>query len=163
MREKSAILLLGGNQGKVSVVLASALALIEKEVGRITAISNTYSTKAWGPVAQADFLNLAVRVKTILPPKMMLHRLLDIEKKFGRKREVKYGPRTLDIDILFYSSLIIKGSGLTIPHPEIQNRRFALQPCTDFMPNFVHPQLKKSIRVLLQECQDELEVKLWKQ
>ncbi len=90
-------------------------------------------------------------------------KLLDIEKRFGRKRTVKYGPRTLDIDILFYGNRIIQTDIITVPHPELQNRRFALKPCADIAPQKIHPLFNKSIRTLLDECPDKLEVAVWKQ
>lgn len=129
----------------------------------MTLISEVYKTGAWGPVAQDDFLNLAISIKTTLPPGILMLRLLDIEKRFGRKRDVKYGPRTLDIDILFYGNRVLNNELIKVPHPEIQNRRFALQPCADIAPRKIHPLFNKSIRTLLEECPDKLEVAIWKQ
>lgn len=129
----------------------------------MTLISDVYKTGAWGPVAQNDFLNLAISIKTSLTPGILMLKLLDIEKRFGRKRTVKYGPRTLDIDILFYGNRVIHTDIVTVPHPELQNRRFALQPCADIAPLKIHPLYNKSIRTLLEECPDKLEVEVWKQ
>lgn len=143
-------------------VLSSAIALIEQRCGRVYAVSNVYQTKAWGPIVQDDFLNIAIGIQTVLPPGILLKRLLLIEKQFGRKRELKYGPRTLDIDILFYGSKIIRQSELSIPHSEMQNRRFVLQPMHDIAPKRMHPVYKKDVSRLLSECKDPLEVKLWK-
>lgn len=150
--------MLGGNQGHVSKTLASALAIIEKEAGRITALSSTYQTKAWGPIPQGDFLNVAVKLRSSLPPGLLMLKLLQIEKQFGRKRDIKYGPRTLDIDILFYGNRKVHTDLLVLPHPEIQNRRFVLQPCADIIPKMKHPVLKQSITELLQICPDQLSI-----
>jgi 2-amino-4-hydroxy-6-hydroxymethyldihydropteridine diphosphokinase len=136
---------------------------MDKNVGRVHARSRIYKTKAWGPVAQPDFLNMAIALYTSLPPAYLLKQLLEIEKRFGRKRDVKYGPRTLDIDILFYGNKIVRSEGLVIPHPEIQNRRFALVPCCDIAASFIHPVYQKSLAELLRDCKDELQVSLWKQ
>ncbi len=154
--------MLGGNQGDVSKTIAASLAIIEKDLGRIISISHTYQTKAWGPIPQGDFLNIAIKIKSILPAGLLMKKSLEIEKEFGRKRDIKYGPRTLDIDMLFYGNNRIGNPVVTIPHPEIQNRRFVLQPCADIIPKFQHPILKKSILDLLSCCPDQLEVKRWK-
>lgn len=162
MKVQNVILLLGGNQGNVMQVLSSAIALIEKEAGPLTAMSAVYKTGAWGPVPQPDFLNLAIQIRTQLTPGLLMQRLLNIEKRFGRKRDVKYGPRTLDIDILFFGDAVIQTELLTIPHPELQNRRFALKPCADIAPDKRHPVLNKTIRELLQICTDSLDVSEYK-
>ena len=154
--------MLGGNQGDVSKTMAASLAIIEKDLGHIISISHTYQTKAWGPIPQGDFLNIAVKIKSKMPASLIMKKLLEIEKEFGRKRDIKYGPRTLDIDMLFYGNQRLVNPLLTIPHPEIQNRRFVLQPCADIIAKYKHPVLKKSIHELLFNCPDQLEVKLWK-
>lgn len=154
--------MLGGNQGDVSKTLAASLAIIEKDLGRIISISHTYQTKAWGPIPQGDFLNIAVKIKCIMPASLIMKKLLEIEKEFGRRRDIKYGPRTLDIDMLFYGNQRVSNQLVTIPHPEIQNRRFVLQPCADIIPKYKHPVLRKNILELLSICTDQLEVKLWK-
>jgi 2-amino-4-hydroxy-6-hydroxymethyldihydropteridine diphosphokinase len=85
--------------------------------------------------------------------------LLDIEEKMGRRRLEKYGPRVIDIDILFFNNSIIRQPQLTVPHPEIQNRRFALAPLEEIAPLLIHPVLGRTIRELLAECTDPLTVK----
>ncbi len=135
---------------------------LTKQGGPIYARSRIYTTKAWGPVPQPDYLNMAIAIRTVLPPFYLLSVLLDLEKRFGRKRDVKYGPRTLDIDILFYGNEIIRRPGLHVPHPEIQNRRFALVPACEIAGNLKHPVFGKTLAMLLAECSDTLEVKLWK-
>ncbi len=97
-----------------------------------------------------------------MPASLIMKKLLEIEKEFGRRRDIKYGPRTLDIDMLFYGNQRVSNQLVTIPHPEIQNRRFVLQPCADIIPKYKHPVLKKNILELLSICPDQLEVKLWK-
>lgn len=153
--------MLGGNQGDVSKTLSATLAIIEKELGSISRVSPIYQTKAWGPIPQDDFLNLAIQLQTLFPAGLLMNKLLGIEKQFGRKRAVKYGPRTLDIDILFYGNQSANSELLVLPHPEIQNRRFVLQPCADIIPHFVHPKLQVTISKLLAICPDQLDLKKW--
>lgn len=142
--------------------MVKAIRFLASTSGNVRMMSPIYFTQAWGPVKQADYLNMAIGVDTILPPNLFLRRLLDIEKRFGRRRELKYGPRTLDMDILFYGRKIIRSKDLKVPHPELHNRRFALVPLMDLAPDFKHPVLGKTIRRLLGECPDTLEVKGWK-
>ena len=152
---------MGGNQGRVNEVLDKAIQQVDKSLGKVITRSSLYKTKAWGPVAQPDFLNVAVLIETYLTPQYLLMKLLEIERKAGRRRDVKYGPRTLDIDILFYGNLKINTPDLQVPHPEIQNRRFVLVPLTEILPNLMHPVLQKKMSELLRVCPDSLEVTLW--
>jgi 2-amino-4-hydroxy-6-hydroxymethyldihydropteridine diphosphokinase len=152
---------MGGNQGRVNEILENAVQKIAFSLGKIVNRSAIYSTKAWGPIQQPDFLNIAIVIETIYPPQYLLKKLLEIEQQFGRRRDIKYGPRTLDIDILFYGQHQITSAALQVPHPEIQNRRFALVPLNEILPHWQHPVLKRNIRQLLQSCPDTLDVKLW--
>ena len=152
---------MGGNQGRVNEVLDKAIQEVDQSLGKVITRSSMYQTKAWGPIAQPDFLNVAVLIETYLTPHYLLNKLLEIERKAGRRREVKYAPRTLDIDILFYGNLQIHTADLQVPHPEIQNRRFVLVPLTEILPNLKHPVLQKKMSELLRICPDSLEVTLW--
>jgi 2-amino-4-hydroxy-6-hydroxymethyldihydropteridine diphosphokinase len=153
-----AYLLTGGNMGNREKNLARAKALISELAGKVTRSSAFYETAAWGKTDQPSFVNQALEIETNLFPKELLQQLLDIEKKLGRKREEKYGPRTIDIDILLYGDQICNDPLLRIPHPELQNRRFALTPLAEIGPGLVHPVFKKSITELLATCSDPLEV-----
>lgn len=161
MKAQKVILLMGGNQGRVNEVLDKAINQINKSIGKVITRSMLYRTKAWGPVAQPDFLNVAVVLETFLTPQLLLKKLLELELKAGRRRDVKYGPRTLDIDILFYGNSVIDQPQLQIPHPEIANRRFVLVPLEEILPNLKHPVLNKTIKSLLEDCPDTLEVNIW--
>lgn len=152
-------LLTGGNVGDSLKTLERANGLIQEKVGTIIKSSSVYKTAAWGKTDQDDFLNQVLQTDTTLSPIGLMDILLDIEMELGRKRLEKYGPRIIDLDILFYDDLIINSDRLTIPHPQIQNRRFVLEPLNELEPELVHPLLKKSISKLLEECQDLLEVK----
>jgi len=151
-------LLIGGNMGDRMEYLQLATNAIHQQAGRIISGSAIYETEAWGLTNQDKFLNQALCIETLLSPKELLQTLLQIEQDLGRKRETRYGPRIIDIDILFYGQEIIREPHLKIPHPEIQNRRFALQCLDDIAPEFRHPVLHKTIAQLLAECADPLVV-----
>lgn len=152
-------LLTGGNMGDRLSNLQLAYERVEKQVGTIIKKSGVYETEAWGKTDQSSFLNQVLLVSTSLSPDELLQTLLAIEQEMGRKRIEKMGPRIIDIDILFYNSYIISSPTLTVPHPQIANRRFVLTPLNEIAPRFVHPVLKKTITQLLQICPDKLEVK----
>jgi|SRR6185312_7394258 len=152
-------LLIGGNQGDRLARLAAARDRIEAAGGKILLASAVYQTAAWGITDQPDFLNQALKVSTSKDAAAWLSTLLGIEEEMGRRRQEKYGPRIIDIDILFFNNSIIRQPGLTVPHPELQRRRFALAPLAAIAPDLVHPVLHKTIRDLLTECTDTLAVK----
>jgi 2-amino-4-hydroxy-6-hydroxymethyldihydropteridine diphosphokinase len=154
-----AYLLTGGNEGDRFLHMKQARANIEHICGQLLKVSSIYETAAWGKTDQPDFLNQILLVGTKLGPEALLHAILSIEEQGGRKRTVKNAPRTIDIDILFYNSLVMVEPGLSIPHPRIADRRFVLEPFDEISPEFIHPILKKSIHRLLLECKDELGVK----
>ncbi|HTJ48945.1 MAG TPA: 2-amino-4-hydroxy-6-hydroxymethyldihydropteridine diphosphokinase [Cyclobacteriaceae bacterium] len=150
-------LLLGTNLGNTSMNLERARIYI-KNIGNIVTESSVYRTKAWGKTDQPDFYNQVLGIVTSVEPEELLQKVLSIESEIGRERKEKWGPRVIDIDILFYENRIIELENLSIPHPGIPSRRFVLQPLAEIAPDFIHPQLKKNIRTLLKECPDILEV-----
>lgn len=152
-------LLLGSNMGDSQLQLSRAIKYISKEVGTVIRQSKLYTTAAWGNTNQPDFLNQVIIVETALTPKNSIQTILGIEEKMGRVRTVKNAPRTIDIDILYFNKEVIDSKILTVPHPEIQNRRFVLIPLNELSPNFVHPLIGKSNHQLLTDCTDELNVK----
>jgi 2-amino-4-hydroxy-6-hydroxymethyldihydropteridine diphosphokinase len=153
-----AYLLTGGNIGNRSASLAEAMTAVSKTCGRILRSSPVYETEAWGMKNQQAFLNQAICIETKLSPVELLAAVLAIEQEMGRVRKEKNGPRVIDIDILFYNDLVIHRPGLTIPHPFLQERRFALQCIADIAPGLVHPVLNKTIAELLTICPDNSEV-----
>jgi 2-amino-4-hydroxy-6-hydroxymethyldihydropteridine diphosphokinase len=154
-----AYLLIGGNQGNKFDYLAHAREYIETDCGKILNRSALYETAAWGKIGQPSFLNQVLLIQTAMNAPALMKKILQIEEKIGRKRLEKYGPRIIDIDILFFNHDIIHEEGLIIPHSQIQNRRFALVPMNELSPNFMHPVLNKTIHQLLLACEDKLDVK----
>ncbi|MDP4151400.1 MAG: 2-amino-4-hydroxy-6-hydroxymethyldihydropteridine diphosphokinase [Bacteroidota bacterium] len=152
-------LLIGGNVGDRQASLEGARTNIGLGAGKIVHASSIWQTAAWGKTDQAPFLNQALSIITPLDAPALMAVLLEIEEKMGRIRNERYGPRIIDIDILFYEDLVIDLPQLKVPHPEIQRRRFALAPLAEIAPDLIHPVLKRSIRDLLAECTDPGDVK----
>jgi 2-amino-4-hydroxy-6-hydroxymethyldihydropteridine diphosphokinase len=149
---------LGGNLGNTREIFEGAYPLIEKKIGEIAVYSSIYRTEAWGPIPQADFLNQVLLVSTSLNPQACLTEMLAIEKEFGRERKERWGPRTLDLDILYYSDVIIAEADLTVPHPRIADRKFILTPLMEIAPDFQDPASRKTMTELLGDCSDASEV-----
>ena len=154
-----AYLLTGGNTGDRMYHLETAMQLISEHCGKILKSSPIYETAAWGMTDQQDFLNQVLLVETGLKAPLLMERILELEHMMGRVRSEKYGPRKIDIDILFYNDEVIHTSSLIVPHPALHNRRFVLEPLNDLAPDLVHPVLKKTVHQLLVECPDQLPVK----
>jgi 2-amino-4-hydroxy-6-hydroxymethyldihydropteridine diphosphokinase len=151
-------LLLGSNQGDRAENLKFAATKIEVDAGTIVNRSSVYKTAAWGVKDQPDFFNQVLRIRSGYSPHRLLRILLDIEHDMGRVRNDKWGPRIIDIDILFYGDQIVDSSSLKIPHPGIPDRRFTLVPLTEIAPEWLHPGKNKSMLQLLAECKDGLAV-----
>jgi 2-amino-4-hydroxy-6-hydroxymethyldihydropteridine diphosphokinase len=151
-------LLLGSNEGNRMIWMKKAMDAISVNCGRVLKQSAIYETAAWGINEQPDFLNMVVQIETSKTPHDLLTALLGIEQSLGRKRDVKWGQRIIDIDILFFNQDIIKLPDLTIPHPFIPVRRFTLAPLAEIASDYVHPELNKTVGELLAVCPDTLEL-----
>lgn len=149
--EEYAYIGLGSNLGDRELKLLMAVAELGKLPGtRVTALSPFYETEPVGGVPQDNFYNAAARIATTLPPLELLDRLKRIELEvFHRAPAEHWGPRSMDLDILLYGDQVISLERLTIPHPRLAERRFALQPLADIAPSLVHPSVGKSIVQLL--------------
>ena len=155
----AAYLLIGGNIGNRIRNLSEARSHIENEIGEIIKTSSIYQTASWGITEQPDFLNQVLLIRSRFSAEEIMQLILAIENKMGRVRTQKNASRIIDIDILFFNDEIISDQNLTIPHPEIQNRKFALIPLNEIAPDFLHPVFKQRIKNLLSTSKDKLEVK----
>ncbi len=135
---------LGANVGDKKANLLKAIELLKEKVSDIV-VAPVYETKPWGYKEQDNFLNTAVRGSTSLSPIHLLRFVKDIEKKVGRIKRFKWGPREIDIDILFYDNLICKDHNLEIPHPRLHKRDFVLKPLMDLDKDLIHPVFKKTV------------------
>jgi 2-amino-4-hydroxy-6-hydroxymethyldihydropteridine diphosphokinase len=132
--------------------ILDALGLFEDAENRIVAVSSLFETEPEDVADQPDFYNIAIAVDTCLDPWLLLRRCVSVENRMGRVRAVRGGPRNIDIDILFFDSLVIETPSLTIPHPRMHRRRFVLVPMAEIFPGERHPVLDRSISRLLACC-----------
>jgi 2-amino-4-hydroxy-6-hydroxymethyldihydropteridine diphosphokinase len=151
-------LLLGTNLGNRRINLERAIDEIQKLVGAIVTKSSIYQTAAWGKLDQPEFYNQVVEVEAEFEGHEILNTILGIEISLGRERKEKWGERLIDIDILLMGNETIQSKKLTVPHPQLANRKFTLIPLVEIAADVVHPILNKSIAKLLEECTDPLEV-----
>lgn len=127
---------LGSNIGDTKAHLDNALARLDASAGvRIVGRSNDYRTPPWGPVPQDDYRNACVVVETTLAPRKLLDRCLEIEREMGRERDIRWGPRIIDIDVLLYGDTRVEEAGLSIPHPRMGERAFVLVPLAEIWPD----------------------------
>jgi 2-amino-4-hydroxy-6-hydroxymethyldihydropteridine diphosphokinase len=108
-----------------------------------------YETTPWGITEQPNFLNMVIKGETSQMPQELIKNLKSLETELGRIPSIRYGPRKIDIDILFYGDLILTTPELTLPHPHLHERAFVLVPLADLAPDYIHPIMRKTIRQLL--------------
>jgi len=156
---KTAYLGIGSNLGNREENLNTAITRIGEMAGNILSVSSVYETEPWGFQSENKFLNMVVSIESVLGPRALLQTLLKIEESMGRQRtSVNFSSRIIDLDILFYNSLVKEEQGLIIPHPHIQDRRFVLIPMAEIAPDFIHPVFNESIVTLLKSCSDNSSV-----
>ncbi len=141
------IISVGANLGDRKKNIRRAITGVNR-YARVKKCSKPYRTRPYGKTDQPCFINMALMVETELPPGELLFKLHDTENELGRERTVKWGERTIDLDIIFYDNGVFFEEGLIIPHPDMHNRYFVLRPLLDICPEFVHPVLKKSVTEL---------------
>ena len=157
----NAFLLLGSNLGDRLAFLSFAITSLRESAGEIKTLSSVYETAAWGNTEQQAFLNQVLELQTSLLPEQLLAQIHHIEKAAGRVRTEHWGPRELDIDILFFGKQLVNLPDLAVPHPQLHLRRFTLLPLAEIAPDLVHPTLHKTVFDLLQSCPDKLEAHLY--
>jgi 2-amino-4-hydroxy-6-hydroxymethyldihydropteridine diphosphokinase len=161
MPAKIVYIALGSNLGDRAATLERAISAMNASGIHVTRQSPFYVTEPLGVPGQGWFLNAVVEAETSLLPVQLLHALLKIERELGRRRLTPHGPRTIDLDLLFYGSAVIRTRELEVPHPRLIERRFVLVPLARIAPEFRHPTLHKSVAQLLGETPDHSEVRLW--
>ncbi len=155
-------ILFGSNMGDKSEIFEQACALINNRCGRIVAVSSAYESEPWGFEADEWFLNRLIVIETEFAPDELMRQLLDIEAELGRVRHPEiegYTSRVVDLDILYYGNRVMQTPMVTVPHPRLHLRRFALMPLCELIPDFVHPVLQQTQRELLEACLDAMEVR----
>ncbi len=152
------VLHLGSNMENREQYLEKGIALLDMYVGKIIRNSSIYETAAWGVTDQADFLNQAIILKSGLKPHQILEKIQAIETLLDKKTAFRWGPRTLDIDIIFIDQIVIDHKDLQVPHPRLHQRKFVLASLEEIIPNWNHPVLNQSIRELLNICKDQSKV-----
>jgi 2-amino-4-hydroxy-6-hydroxymethyldihydropteridine diphosphokinase len=153
------VFILGGNLGDKLRLIELSTEWMISHFGPIVLKSSIFETAAWGGKSQGNYLNQILVFNTTFLPEEILDIILEIELKMGRRREEKWGDRTMDIDILYLGNEIFNSKRLTIPHPYIQDRRFVLEPLTEILPDQLHPILNKTNKELLEICPDNSSVK----
>ena len=145
---------LGTNLGNRTENLKQAITSLPPQM-TVKKKSKIYETPPWGYTDQEPFLNQVILATTYLEPEPLLKHLKRLEVALGRKASFRYGPRLIDIDILFYDDLILETPALIIPHPHVHERGFVLVPMMDIAPDHVHPATKKSTREMIALCNTE--------
>jgi 2-amino-4-hydroxy-6-hydroxymethyldihydropteridine diphosphokinase len=144
---------LGSNIGDKKETCLKALELLSETV-RVRKVSSFYCTEPVGFHDQEDFINSVAEIETVLAPEQLLTVCLTVEDKLGRRRSARWGPRSIDLDILLYGDTTIETPHLSIPHPLLQTRAFVLIPLCEIAPHVVHPILKKSVAQLRKDLKD---------
>lgn len=151
-------LILGGNRGNRREIISSAIDLVTSKIGRKISTSTLYESESWGFTSEL-FVNQVIAIKTNMSPEEILTASKQIEIQLGRIRNrAGYEARTIDIDLLYYDSVVLDSPDLTIPHPRIADRRFVLVPLAEIAPNHIDPLSGKKVIEMLQECTDPSKV-----
>jgi 2-amino-4-hydroxy-6-hydroxymethyldihydropteridine diphosphokinase len=142
---------IGSNVGKRKENCYRALILLKQKGIKITKMSSFHETEPWGYKNQPSFLNMVIEAETKLGARDLLETLQQIEKKLGREKSFKWGPRTIDLDILLFDNMTVQENDLMIPHPLMHKREFVLKPLCEITPALRHPVLKVSVQKLLEQ------------
>lgn len=161
--ENLAYISIGSNMGDRVHFFKKAVELLDGDKGIAVAdISSLYETDPVGYTEQNMFLNAVLKVKTSYKPEELLEKCLEVERTLGRKREIRWGPRTLDLDILLYNHVNIETENLSVPHPRMLERAFVIIPLLELDPDIMLPKMEKPLKHVLNEIKDKEGVRLWK-
>ena len=152
---------LGSNQGDRELNLKNSINLLNSRVGKVLNTSGIYESEPWGVKNQNYFLNQVIEIETHFDPNDLLNICKNIEYDMGRKPEIRWGKRVIDIDILYYQSKVINQENLKIPHKLMQDRKFVMIPLNDLNENHLHPILKITNKEILNKCIDSCNVKYY--
>jgi 2-amino-4-hydroxy-6-hydroxymethyldihydropteridine diphosphokinase len=155
------ILSFGGNKGDREKLLFHAVEAFNDHF-QLLKVSKIYETEAWGGVAKGNFLNQLALISTQMNPEEILEITQEIEKDLGRTRNEPWGDRTMDIDMVYFGNQVIDSEKLKIPHPYLAQRKFVLVPLAELFPDLMHPITKKTSLEMLQECEDQSEVRVYR-
>ncbi len=142
---------IGSNLGSREKNCKDAISLLTKDGIAIIKLSSMIETEPWGITDQPKFINMAIETKTGLGPEELLKVLKKTEIAMGRTPGTRWGPRVIDLDILFYDDLVIRTAELEVPHPGIKDREFVIRPLTEIAPDKIHPVFQKSVKMLFEE------------
>jgi 2-amino-4-hydroxy-6-hydroxymethyldihydropteridine diphosphokinase len=160
-RELISYLSIGSNLGDRKKNLDEAINHLKSKAGFVINTSKVYESEPWGLKDQNFFLNQVIKLKTTFSPQDLLKCCKNIEVKMGRSKSIKWGERNIDIDILYFSKLILNEDDLKIPHPLIQERKFVLLPLNELNKTFIHPSLNKTNYKMLEDCIDNSNIFLY--
>jgi len=149
---------LGNRVGNIKKAIESLR--VRKDI-KIKKESSIYETEPVGGPSQGFFLNQVIEIETSFSPRDLVKFLKETEKKLGRKKEVRWEPRLIDLDILLFDNLILKEADLEIPHPRLSERKFVLKPLAEITPQLLHPVFKKKIKDLMETLEDDKEVRFY--
>jgi 2-amino-4-hydroxy-6-hydroxymethyldihydropteridine diphosphokinase len=155
------VLIIGGNLGDRLLLINKTVDLLNHIFGPLDCASSIYESSPWGGKSLGNYLNQVLIYHTDLSPKRVLKKIQNIEDLLGRQREMKWGNRTMDIDILYYGEKTISSDLLRIPHPYIEVRKFVLMPLKEVLPDFIHPVLKMTNVQLFENCPDTSEIRIY--
>lgn len=159
--EHTVLLSLGSNLGDRLGMLRRAVEKLDKNGISATALSHVYETMPWGVTDQPLFLNACAKVRTASDPRQLLMLLKNMESELGRRAGKRWGPREIDIDIVFYDRIVFKDEHLVIPHPHMHQRGFVLVPLSEIAPGYIHPVFSKSVKELLAGLSDREKDMIW--
>ena len=152
--KKTLVLSLGSNLGNRYAYLVQAISAISKSFNTHCKVASFYETPPWGDSNQAKFINTVATLETEKAALECIQILQQIENTMGRTKTHKWGPRCIDIDIVFYEKEVIQDTSLSIPHPRMHERAFVLKPCAELIPHFEHPKLNKTVMSLFSNVLD---------